>query len=460
MSIWVPGAVVLAVGLAAGVFIALRLRRSSAAEPAQGAAALELADLEARRDELFAKLRDLGDEASAADRELLERAAARTLRDLDRAGARLEKSAPGVKGKKRRAVAAAADAPPAPAPPAVGGRSFAAGFLYGAGLFLLLGALVYWALRDAAPRPEEGMSAPVSTAQERPHPETDQLPPELSARIAELERLLAADPDDLSARKEIAYLMLDSGQFFEAFKRADEVLGRRPEDPDALYIQGIVRLTMGQRDAGAELVGRALAADPEHVPSLIARGILRLQEGDRERAVAAWERGLAAAGGRHPGLERLLAETRAGKTAEEILGGPAPAPAPETAAAPAPQPAAAPPPAASPAPAPVAVAADTYDVRIELAPGASAPPGATLFVFLRGAGGGPPVAVRRISGAAFPIELVLGPEDSMMGAELPSSGILVARLDADGSASTSGPEDLAAEAAASGGGSTTLVLDR
>ncbi len=457
MSIWVPGAVVLAVGLVAGLFIALRLRRASVAKPEAAATALEVADLEARRDELFAKLRDLGDEGSEADREMLERAAARVLRDLDRAGAgRERKSAPGKKGEAPAAPAAAA-------PAAAGGRSFAAGFLYGAGLFLLLAVLVYWALRDAAPRPEEGMAAPAPAAGavEPPHPDTSQLPPELAARIADLERLLASDPDDLGARKEIAYLMLDSGQFFEAFKQADEVLGRRQEDPDGLYIQGIVRLTMGQRDSGAELVGRALASDPEHVPSLIARGILRLQEGDRESALAAWERGLAAAGGRHPGLERLLAETRAGKTAEEILGAPPPQSGPETqpAAAPAPAPLPAAPAApAPPAPPTAALAADTYDVRIELAPGASPPPGATLFVFLRAAGGGPPVAVRRISGATFPLELVLGPEDSMMGADLPTSGILVAKLDADGSASTSGPDDLAAEAAASGGGSTTLVL--
>ncbi len=452
MSIWVPGLAVLAVGLAVGVFLALRLRRKGAPAAEAAEAELELADLEARRDELLAKLRDSGDELSEADRELLERSAARTLRDLDRVGARLEKTP----GKKRKA-----EPPAAGRRAAAGGRSFAAGFLYGGGLFLLLGVLVYWALRDAAPRPDEPGAPMAVSAEEPPHPDTEGLPPELAARVSELEGLLAARPDELAARKELAYLMLDSGQFFEAFKQADEVLVRSQEDPDGLYIQGIVRLTMGQRDLGAELVGRALAAEPEHVPSLIARGILRLQDGDRESAISTWEAGLAAAGGSHTGLERLLAETRAGKSAEEILGVPPPQAEPATAAA---EPAT-PPAQATPRPAPVpaqqaptAGGGDTYDVRIELAAGASAPPGATLFVFLRGAGGGPPVAVRRLSGVTFPLELVLGPEDSMMGAELPASGVLVARLDADGSASTTGPGDLSAEAAANGGGSTTLVL--
>jgi hypothetical protein len=68
------------------------------------------------------------------------------------------------------------------------------------------------------------------------------------------------------------------------------------------------------------------------------------------------------------------------------------------------------------------------------------------------------VAAKRINQPAFPLDLAMGPGDSMMGAELPASGILVARLDGDGDVSTTGPGDLQAQAQAAMGTTTSLVL--
>jgi hypothetical protein len=48
----------------------------------------------------------------------------------------------------------------------------------------------------------------------------------------------------------------------------------------------------------------------------------------------------------------------------------------------------------------------------------------------------------------------------MGGGELPGSGVLVARLDGDGSVTTTEPGDLQAEAAAIAGETTALVLGR
>lgn len=101
-----------------------------------------------------------------------------------------------------------------------------------------------------------------------------------------------------------------------------------------------------------------------------------------------------------------------------------------------------------------------YPVRIELAAGAMVQPGSTLFVFLRPETGGAPVAARRITGASFPLSFTLGSGDSMMGGELPKSGILVAKLDTDGSASTSSETDFQTEAEASWGEWTRLTLGR
>ena len=104
--------------------------------------------------------------------------------------------------------------------------------------------------------------------------------------------------------------------------------------------------------------------------------------------------------------------------------------------------------------------ADRYGVLIELAPSAQALPGAVLFVFLRSTEGGPPVAVKRIGQPAFPLELSVSSADSMMGAELPDVGTLVARLDSDGSASTRSDTDLEVQTTAEMGTTTRLVLER
>ncbi|MCK6550972.1 hypothetical protein L6R52_34360, partial [Myxococcota bacterium] len=82
---------------------------------------------------------------------------------------------------------------------------------------------------------------------------------------------------------------------------------------------------------------------------------------------------------------------------------------------------------------------------IKLGDGAT-PQGSTLFVTVRVQGmpdRGPPVAVRRITGASFPQDFVVGPGDVMMQG-LPFDGPfdIYVRLDGDGNAMTKEPGDL------------------
>ena len=104
------------------------------------------------------------------------------------------------------------------------------------------------------------------------------------------------------------------------------------------------------------------------------------------------------------------------------------------------------------------VVADGFSVRVELAAGVSVPRGATLFVFLRQVEQGPPAAVKRVLDPVFPLDIVLGPGDTMLGRPLPDSGTISARLDADGSAATRGENDLTAQGPGNLGGTIRLVL--
>ncbi|MGB5549565.1 MAG: hypothetical protein WBO74_03645, partial [Thermoanaerobaculia bacterium] len=82
---WAPSLLVLAVGLATGVWLALRFRQQAAGKQAKNAdMPLEIRDLEDRRDDLYRRLRAADeDNLSDSERDSLVDAAARTLMELD-----------------------------------------------------------------------------------------------------------------------------------------------------------------------------------------------------------------------------------------------------------------------------------------------------------------------------------------------------------------------------------------
>jgi tetratricopeptide (TPR) repeat protein len=462
-GIWLPGLIVLGVGLVVGVVLAWRVRRGAPA-PSSADSRLRIGDLEARRDELYRRLRDSG--ITADERTTLELAAARVLRELDQFGASAERPpaiAEGVVTDEGGADGAAAAVSAHRGPR--GRWSGLVGFAAGVAVASLVGLLIYWAGRDAAPgepgAPTPMRAGPVDPNAELPpdHPPVDAGPSQDEAeRIAALNQRLAEDPGDLMARKELSLVQLSAGMYVDAFESAAEVLGNHPDDPDGLFVQGVVRLTMGQNEQAIDLFDRVLARHPDHLQALAYRGLGLYQSGQGERAVDTWEMGLEMSGGQSPQFEALLemAEQQPAPAAAErpphpIAGEAVAETAPPTRAA-------APPATRAPAAPPSATSGAVYAVRIELASGVQPIPGAVLFVALRSGAGGPPSAVRRIASPGFPLDLELSQSDSMMGGALPDAGLLSARLDSDGSATTRSPGDLAAEAQVAVGQAVTLIL--
>jgi hypothetical protein len=323
-------------------------------------------------------------------------------------------------------------APSAAQPVSASRRAGLVGFLAGVASCLVVGALVYWATQGARPRPEMDVGTAPQPMAARPdgidtaHDGTAELPPEVAAELARLRLAVEAAPQDTAARRQFTVALLQSNQLMEAFGQARELERLSPGDPDALFVEGVVRLAMGQWPVAIELMDRVLAGHPDHVLAALAKGQAESALGRTADAVATWRKGLAAAGGTFPPLEELLAQ------AEAAGGGQAEAPA-----------------VSAPA---------LYRVRVELAPGATGPAGATLFLALRAAGGGPPAAVKRIPSPSFPLEATLGDEDSMLGQPLPARGELTVRLDGDGNATTQEAGDLAAAAPGVPGTPITLVL--
>jgi hypothetical protein len=123
--------------------------------------------------------------------------------------------------------------------------------------------------------------------------------------------------------------------------------------------------------------------------------------------------------------------------------------------------------AAVPAPAQAQAQAEAEPIRgtIRLAPELEGrvPAGGVLFIIVRLGSAGPPLAVKRIPSASFPLDFEVGPGDRMI-TSVPFAGPLQisARVDADGNVSK-GPGDLAGDAfegVEPGANDVVLLLDR
>lgn len=319
---WAPSLLVLAVGLATGIWLALRFRQQAAEKEAEAAdVALKIRDLEDRREDLYRRLRAADeDNLSQSERESLVDAAARTLMELDR----LQEQQPEIAPTKAETVERA-EPDETRQPPTDGtaprGRPMLTGLLIGAAMVGIVALLVYFAVRDAKPTAQQPMAQAAPGATEDPHAgQMAALPPMLAAQAAELQARIVNDPEDWAAKKQLSLILLSAGQFFEAFSLAGEVLQRFPDDPDALLVHGIVRVSMGQFEVGNDLLDRVLAAYPDHQQALLYRGLALYQLGDVEKAVDTWQMGLEMAGGSDPDFEELLRMAESGA----VIGGAAP----------------------------------------------------------------------------------------------------------------------------------------
>ncbi|MDH3254449.1 MAG: tetratricopeptide repeat protein [Acidobacteriota bacterium] len=437
---WWPGLIVLAFGLAAGLLLMRRLRQSAGRAKTDQSARdmdLKIQDLESRRDDLYERLRDEGESLTESDKRQLELSAARTLRDLDVLSAARPQSRPRKGGKKEARVASTPEAGKSPQGFS-SRRPLVAGFLLGGAMVVVVGILIYWAVRDT------GIASTSVVASDPAHPDSVTLSAEAQTELGSLEAQLERDPSDVMARKRLALLLLTNEQFVPAFQQAQTLLETDPQDIDGLYVQAVVRLQMGQAEPALQLFDQVLELFPDHVQALAWKGIVLYQTGDISGAIGSWERGIQAAGGQHPELEQMVTaalEEEAGLSVAPGEVEPEPMPSPGTATD-----------------MPAAVDGSEFSVRVDLSAGTVAPPG-ILFIALRAGGGGPPVAVRRIDRPTFPMDLILTAEDSMMGGELPERGVVSIRLDQDGDVSGSSPGDLSAEAEAVAGEAVALVLE-
>lgn len=406
---WVSAIAILAAGLILGmmfVFFFNRRKKTFGED-------LALKDLQAKRDALVQQLRDPGLEPD--ERTRLELETARVLRDLD--------------AHQPAASTSAFAAAPATTTPAAAMNPTVKGFIWGAGSFAALAGLFFLVMQQATPREEGGSVTGGFESGAPPQQQMAQTDPQLEAAIAK-------DPNNLELRNDVAQAYLERENLMAVFQHTQFVLEKSPNDSRALTYQGLVRMAMGEGDDAMQMLQRATQSNAKNLDAWVALAWLYARADRMPEA----QRMIAEASKQSPEdrqrLEQVFAQMQQqiqmekSQPAQNAQGGGLPEGHPPINAAPAPAPAAAPP----------AGGEKSIQVTIDVDPAAQRKSG-IVFVMARNPAGGPPVAVKRMQVAQFPVTFSFGSADSMMGQPLPDKFRLEARLDSDGDAMTRPPTD-------------------
>lgn len=393
MTDWASASAMIAAGIIIGaVFMVSMKRRRDAIDSARR-------DLEAKRDALVQRLREV--DLPAEEKSRLEAEAAAVLREIDQRGA-------------------ASKRPEARAEAVVARHAAIKGFAWGVGSVLVLVGIGWYVTQKAQPREAAGPSqaAPMQ------RPQQWQADPEVQG----IEAAVAQRPDDLILRNQLARAYLDRENLMGVFEQTQYVLQRAPNDPQALTYQSLVRMAMGQTDSATAMLKQAIKSDPKFLDAYVALAWQQTTAGKSDEAAAT----IKAAQKEHPEETARLADVLV-KMREQAKARPTQAAALPPDHPPIPDQAAQPTASTNP---------NAVHVTLQFA-GAATPAQGVIYVIARPAGvtAGPPAAVKRMPLSAFPLTFDVSAADSMMGQPLPPKMRLEARIDSDGDAMTKDPKD-------------------
>ena len=395
---WTSAIAILAAGLILGVLVVIYFtRRKSPAIDTNP----ELKDLEAKRDALVQQLRDLDENATPEERQRLERETATVLRALDGHTASPATSQPRNPATSRPTM-----------------NPTVKGFLYGAGSFAALAALFFFVSQKMSPR-QEGMEATGAIPgqqQQQQQPTADAQATDILIR--QMEAVVAKQPDNNTARLQLARLYLERENAQGVFEQTSAVLERNPNDPRALTMNALIRVRR-EPEVAVQMLEKSTKIDPKDLDTWVTLAWVYSISGRMKDAEGAITEAIKVSPENKAQLEAVLAQMKG-----ELPAGHPPVDGQQPA---------------------TAAAADgkSVTVTIDLDPAASRRSG-VLFVMARNPAGGPPYAVKRVMASSFPMTVQLGAADSMMGQQLPDQFRLEARLDSDGDPMTRPATDPAA----------------
>lgn len=261
--------------------------REARAGAPQGAAVIsdERGELEERRTVVIASLEEIEADREAGNlsdtdyeelKQRYEREAARVLRQL---------------GALEESAAAASGAPAAAAAPSARGSRWPTVIAWSAGTIGF--AAITWLVMSTAlrPRAQDGTITGGVPGQDMPRAAGGgALMPVDMERLAELERMVAADSSDVEALVELGRLYLSSQRFNEVARVTLKALSIDAGNPGANTYLGMVLVSINHVKDGLASFDRALETDPDFAEALLFKGMISFQQSDFETAVSSWER--------------------------------------------------------------------------------------------------------------------------------------------------------------------------
>lgn len=458
---YIPAIVTVLTALGAGVALVLRSRTTPAFDHEQAA------DLLARREGLYAQLRELDDTRDRMDPPLYAKERERLVGEAAGVLAMIEAGAGSLAQAATITTAGSTgEQTPTQGDAASTRNTFSSrhpqlvGALWGAAI-VGFGLLLYNGLQGYSGRRVEGQGLTGGQALNRKDIQTGaqmdaqaaamdaqqgpQLPAGAQAELDALAAAVAADPTDLEAKNRLAHALISLDMVMEAWKLSEEVVAIEQQNPEARVHQAVMLLEIGDVPMAAKVLDKVIAGHPSQAEALGYRGAIYVQDGDKANAVATWEAAKVADPTQSVLFDELIskvdslmmgaAAARSGEAAGMNDAAPRPTDAQSDLSAR----------SASEIPANDDPAGEIeFSGRVSVAPGVPTPKG-TLFVYVRpeGVDRGPPLRVTKLP-ALLPARFSISAANDPMGGGASVSGPMqiTAKIDQDGNAMTTEPGNL------------------
>lgn len=268
-----------------------------------------------------------------------------------------------------------------------------------------------------------GNPAGVDPANTAPQQQARITPEQIDAMVASLAAKVKANPDDVEGAQMLGRSYMVLGRYAQAVEVFSGLATKLPQDAQVLADWADALASANDQKLAGEpekLIQRALALDPGNVKALALAGTLAYEKGDYKNALGPWEKIL---GHVDPQSDFGRSIQAMANDARQRAGMPVQA----AAAAQSPQLAQA---------EPVAAAASGIQLKghvtLAAALKAEAKPDDTVFVFLRPAEGGRPIAALRLSVADLPTEVDFAKASLMLQGPLPDKLVAGARISRSG----------------------------
>jgi tetratricopeptide (TPR) repeat protein len=282
---WIPGIVVLSLGLIAGALYLLFGRKPAATAPAE-----QEGDAQRRVDSLLSQLREHQGEkhqmdptAWEAERDRLERAAADAMRARDALQKQPEKAA--ARGKKAGAT------PAEPAPSGFFGRHpQLVGAAWGAAVVIFFGALGLWLSQEQKPRGEGDTATGTVGRGEATAGSAADDDRDFQTALA---RVKANPGADLTLTGEVIRELIGRNDFQQAQDLNERALGADPFRTELRVHRAFLRVVQGDKQAGMAELGKLADLYPDGNSALLFRGMVHMQEQQPKEALKDFEGYLA-----------------------------------------------------------------------------------------------------------------------------------------------------------------------